>query len=194
MVPLLLALIIAFWDAFWYGLSLGDSEPAWQFLNYIDFAHRSDKSFRGQIGVPVRDYLDIYLMQLWPNDFQLRVVNKSGDCIIFPKDLGLKLFTYQGFAWQVLPIGNRSAAADSSHNSDVITVNPQGDASRMILTDWSRLRNVIWLTCWSPMGSITRPCFRMRVVLQGTTCSQGSASGESFADYIDRTVDPWAGP
>lgn len=139
----------------------------------------SESEFDTAVGTNIQHYLDITSLDGLPiklnTVINLNIKNKTGDCVVFPYNFGVKMFVYQNHSWIDIP----DNGIDVTHKD--VVLDPRGglfpDTVVILQPDFSKLEDM----------SIKH---KMRIVMIGRLCKKGLPSSQNTADYIEVQVEP----
>ena len=122
--------------------------------------------------IPIIDFVDITEItdgeKIYDDQLNFYVENKTDDCVVFPYDYGVEIYTKDENNWLQIPYLGKYMSETTitltpyfgEHPTDVI----------FVLPDYSVLNE--------------RP-ERIRVIMQAKLCNDGVPSDEMVADFID---------
>lgn len=151
----------------------------WPNIVSCGYSYFKDDNFSKKVSATIVDYLNIEPLVRTPikmgTVIDLYVANKTTDCIVFPYNYGLQIYTYKGGDWIEIP--------DTAiyMTKDNVTLDAKGslfpDAVVSVSPDYSYLNS----------DTQTQ---RLRIVLIGHLCKSGFPSEKTVADYVDLNIQP----
>ncbi len=133
-----------------------------------------------ELGLSIKyvDFVDIEFMGTTSSDMDSQlmfyITNKTADCVVFPHDRGVKIFSHVNGGWELLP-----NLIDYYPNKP-ITLKPKGEFESDDL-----------LFTAPDISSIeTTDTNLLRIVVTAKLCQNGIPSTEEVGDYAEFSISP----